>query len=311
MADDLLTISDLVADALDISDAEVTDLLRDAPFFAALPVVGSSNGDTHKYAKETGAPVVGFRAPNAGRDFDHSEDSIATVTLKVLDFSWAVDKAVADRWRKGGAPALIAREGRRHIRSAFFHAEQQYIQGVNADSGGFVGFEDNAQLNALSDEMTHNGGGTGGGSVYTSVYLVREGEDDCAGVMIEDNPIELGDTIVQNMQDGSNQNYPAYYTPGCSWVGLQIGGARSVARICNIDAGANSVDDDMIYEAMSLFPAGRPPTRILMGRRSKKQLRASRTATNATGAPAPMPTEVEGVPITTVESISLTEAEVV
>lgn len=310
MADDILTISDHVADALDLSDAEVSDLLRDAPFFARLPVVMSSNGDTHKYAKETGAPVVGFRAENAGRDFDHSADTIVTVTLKILDFSWAVDKAVADAWRQGGAQALVAREGRRHLRSAFFTAEQQYINGVGADAAGFAGLADNAQLDAVADAMVVDAGGSTA-DVNTSIYLIREGEDDCAGVM-KGEGIELGETIVQDMLDGSSQHFPAYYTPGCSWIGLQIGAAKSVCRICNVndtDSGKDATDD-LIYKGIEQFPAGRPPTVILMNRQSLRQLRGNRTATNATGTPAPPPTDVYGIPIQLVESIGNTEAVV-
>jgi hypothetical protein len=47
---------------------------------------------------------------------------------------------------------------------------------------------------------------------------------------------------------------------------------------------------------------------MFMTRRSRGQLRNSRTATNATGAPAPMPTEVGGVPIEVTDSLSNVEA---
>ena len=138
--------------------------------------------------------------------------------------------------------------------------------------------------------MVIGAGGTGGN--HTSVYLVRAGMDDVSGVMIEDNPVELGETVVQNATDGDGKNYPAYYTPGCSWIGLQIGSARSVGRICNLDDVANKLDDDLIYQALEPFPSERPPNVILMNRQSLRQLRASRTATNATGAPAPLPNGV-------------------
>jgi hypothetical protein len=45
-----------------------------------------------------------------------------------------------------------------------------------------------------------------------------------------------------------------------------------------------------------------------MNRRSLSQLRKSRTATNATGTPAPIPREVEGIPIIVTEALSSTEA---
>jgi len=45
-----------------------------------------------------------------------------------------------------------------------------------------------------------------------------------------------------------------------------------------------------------------------MNRRSLKQLQVSRTATNATGAPAPFPQESFGVPIIVTDAILSTEA---
>lgn len=308
MADDLLTVSDLVADALDLSPAQVTDLSNSAPLFMNLPVTPSSNGTTHRYAKETGAPVVGFRAENAGRDFSHSADQVVSVTLRILDFSWLVDKAVADAWRRGGAAAKIAREGFRHLRAAFFAAEQQYIYGTGNAASGFAGLTDNAQFNQLSDAMVVNTTGTTA-NTGSSCWLIRAGEDAISGVMIENNPIDLGETVVINALDGSGNNFPAYYTPGCAWIGLQIGGAFDAVRICNLteDSG-KGLTDALIYEALSRFPGGRVPTHILCNRRSLRQLRNSRTATNATGAPAPVPREVEGIPILTLESIRSNEA---
>ena len=308
MADDLLTVADFLADKLDVADVEVSDLLNDAPFFAGLPVVESSNGTTHKYPKETGAPVVGFRAENAGRDLDHSEDGLVTVNLKILDFSWGVDKAVADAWMRGGPEALIAREGRRHIRAAMYKGEEQYIQGTDAEASGFSGFADATGLDALADEMVLDAGGTGS-NIFTSVYAVREGEDDVVGVVNgEGDGMMLGETIVQSFTDGSGKSYPAYYTPGCTWLGLQIGGARSVGRIANLNDTDAPLTDDLIYQLLELFPSSRQPTKLLMNRQSLRQLRASRTATNVTGAPAPRPTEVDGIPIQSVESISKIEA---
>lgn len=309
MANDLLTVADHLADGLDISNAEVSDLLNKAPFLARLPVTTSSNGTVHKYTKETGAPVVGFRAENAGRDFDHSVDTLVTVNLKILDFGWQVDKAVADAWRKGGRNALIAREGRRHLREAFFVAEQQYLNGtVGGLADGFAGFADSSGLDGLADEMVVNAGGT---TINTasSVYFVRLGEDDVTGVMIDGNSLELGSTVVQNAIDGTGKNYPVYYTPGCSWLGIQIGGARSIGRICNLteDSG-KGLTDDLIYSMLERFPVGMEPNLAICTRRSREQLRKSRTATNATGAPAPIPMEVAGIPLLTTDALSNTEA---
>ena len=306
MANDYLGVADLLADALDLSGAEVSELKEAAPLVSRLPAVISSNGDTHKYSKYTQAPVVGFRSENDGREFDHSVDSIVTVTLKILDFSWQVDKAVADAWRMGGPAGLIAREGMRHMQSALFMFEKQLIRGTNAASAGFNGFEDSSYLDAVADEMVINAGGTTA-NTGSSCYLLRVGETEVASV-IKGGGIELGDTIVQSVA-GSTGFYPAYYTPGCTWVAGQQGGKYSIARIANLTADSGKgLTDDLIFEAMKAFPAGMGPNLIVTNQRSAEQLRASRTATNVTGAPAPPVMEVEGVPFITTDAIVETEA---
>src|SRR3954471_23886657 len=129
MADDLHAIADLLADAFDLAEIEVSNLLKASPLIEALFMEPSSNGTTHKYPVETGAPVVGFRAENAGRDMDSSDDTITTISLKILDFTWQVDQAVANAWRKG-REKYVAREGMRSLAAAFMAFEKQVINGT-------------------------------------------------------------------------------------------------------------------------------------------------------------------------------------
>lgn len=311
MADSYLSMSDLVADALDLSDAEVTDLTQAVPLVDMLQLERSSNGETHKYSKETGAPTVGFRAPNTGREFSKSADTLVTVTLKVLDFSWAVDKAVADIWRKGGKEALIAREGLRHLKQAMVKYEKQLIYGTNAthgDTAGFTGMVNASTVDAIADPMVVNAGGTTA-NTGSSLWALALGPNDVMGVVNGDGEFEIGDTTVQDFQDGDGKHYPAYYTPACTWLGLQVGSAYSMGRICNLTADSGKgLTDDLISELLSRFPITHKPTALFCNRRSLKQLQQSRTATNPTGAPAPFPDSAFGVPLITLESIVNTEA---
>jgi len=312
MADDILASTDNVADALDLSGAEISNLLNGAPLVARLPAIESSNGTTHKYINETGAPTVGWRAENTGREFDHSTDTVVTETLTIMDFSWGVDKAVADAWRRGGPEALIAREGARHLRAALYAYEVQLINGTVTQNGGsasgFAGLCDEATLDKTGDTMVTDAGGTTA-TTGSSVWLMNVGDLGVQAVYKGDgDPLELGETIVQDFCE-ADAHYPIYYTPACAWLGIQIGGAYTVGRICNLteDAGCG-LTDDLIYESLANFPADRNPNLIVMNRRSMRQLRDSRTATNATGAPAPRPTEVDGIPIIVTDAISNVEA---
>ena len=154
------------------------------------------------------------------------------------------------------------------------------------------------------------------GSDQTSCYLIRSGDDDCAIIMGNDGEITVGETIIQNVYPASNStnSHAAYYTPVGSYAGFQLGGTYSASRIANIECATltatNAFTDDDIYGSLSLFPASRQPNLIVMNRNALRLLRNSRTAVNATGAPAPRPTEVEGIPIIVTDAITSTESAV-
>lgn len=312
MADSFLTLADLVkVNDQNLADIEVSDLLDDAPLLAALAADFASNGTDHKYLKETGAPVVGFRAPNTGRENTKSADTLVTINLKILDASTTVDKALADAYQRGGPEAYVGREARRHLRAAFFHAEKQFINGTGNEADGFTGMADAATVDGLADAMVIDAGGT---TINTasSVWLIRTNDmgTDVSAITGREGQIMIGDTIVQAIQDTVNGGrFSAYYTPIEGWLGLQVGSAFSIARIVNLteDAG-KGLTDDLIYQALAAFPASRQPNVIAMSRRSLRQLRESRTATNVTGAPAPRPTDVDGIPILSTDAIVNTEA---
>jgi hypothetical protein len=308
MADAFLGLTDLAkVNDLNNNDYGISDLLDEAPVIARL-AAEETDGDTHKYLKQTGAPVVGFRAVNDGRENTKSADTEVTVTLKLLDCSFVVDKAIADQFRKG-AGAYVSREAARHLRSGFSTAEKQifYGTGTGGDAAGYAGLADNAGLNGLADAMVNGNGGVAA-NVQTSVWAIRTGNDlrDMALVAGMDGNIKIDETISQFI-DGATGRYPVYATPIFAWLGVQVGGAFSIARLCNIDATA-TLDDDGLADLITLFPANRGPNLFVMNRTSMGQLRASRTATNDNGRPAPFPTDAHGIDIVVTDSINSTEA---
>jgi hypothetical protein len=296
-----------------LADLDVTDLLQDAPLMQVLFAQAASNGTLHKYLKLTTASSAAFRAANAGLNKTNSADTLVTDTLKILDGSFPVDVALAQE-AKNGKDAYLLMELMRTMKTIFSEAEKQVIYGVGNDSGGFAGLSDNAQLDALADAMVIGAGGTTAVK-QTSVFLLRSGKDDVSYILGNDGNIVVDEDpqiVPWVATAGAAPTYPAYYTAVNGYSGFQIGGAFSAARIANVNAtdnaGANTLTDDLIYDALSLFPAARQPNMIVMNRQSLKMLRASRTAVNTTGAPAPRPTEVEGIPIIVTDSINSIEA---
>lgn len=306
MPDTFQTLAELaVINDQNARDLGVSDIFNDAPVLRALAATVASNGTTHKYIKEAGAPTVGFRAVNAGRDNSVSDDELVSVDLKILDASFAVDKALADAYTKGGPEAYIAREARRHLRAAFAKFESQVLYG--ADSDGFDGIVD--ALDVIADQMVITAGGTTQ-STGSSVFAIRTNADetDCMAVLGQSGQIAIDETVVQRVTGSNSKVLPMYFTPITGWTGLQIGGSKSVARLANLteDSG-KGLTDARLAELLSLFPAGRLPNFFAMSRRSLFQLQSSRTATNATGAPSPIPTDAFGIPIIVSEQVLITE----
>lgn len=307
MADDLMTLADLATlNDQNAADMGATDIFNAAPLLSVLHATTASNGTTHQYIKETGAPVVGFRAANTGRDHSKSADQLVTITLKILDATFHKDKAIADAYMKGGAPALMAREAKRHLRAGLRKAEEQLING--ADVAGFSGMKD--ELNALAHAMVISAGGSAVGA-QSSVYAVRTTSDEanvCA-VMGQNGNITIGEFHEQAIADSTGKLFDAYVQSILAWLGMQIGGVKSMARLAN--AGADgALNDSKMSDLFELFPEEAPPTHFVMNMANLGRLRKSRTATNATGAEAPYPTEWNGIPIITTSSILSTEAVV-
>lgn len=307
MADSLLTLADLQKiNDMNVADVDISDILDYAPLFRSLAAGESSNGTQHKYLKETTAPTVGFRAINDGRDHSKSGDTLVTIDLKILDASFHVDKQGAESDGRG-VDYIMQREARRHLKAAFKQAELQMINGTDNDADGFTGLVDASTINHSDDAMVHDAGGT---TDLTSVYFFITNNDETDVQLITNGNIEMGEYFEQ-FAAGATGHYPALWMEIAGWLGLQIGSAVSVGRIANIDAGSNTVDDDLLSHGLELFPEDRQPNLIVMNKRSLGQLQRSRTATNATGAPAPRPTEYEGIPIISTASVLNTETQLV
>ena len=308
MAESFNTLAGLVQfNDKNLADLDISDLLDDAPLLQVLNAMPASNGTEHKYLKQTLASSAAFRAALAGLDKTTSQDTLVTDTLAILDGSFHADVALAQA-AKNGIDDYLRRELVRTMKQVFSVAEKQVIYGVGNDATGFAGLHDNAQLSSITTMCIAAGTAGSTGSSQTSVYILRSGDNDCSFIMGNDGNIVVDEdpTIVPWIATaGASPTYPAYYVGVNGYSGFQIGGAYSAARICNIET---ALDDDDIYAALALFPASRQPNLIVMNRTSLRLLRASRTAVNATGAPAPRPTDVEGIPIVVTDSVLSTEA---
>lgn len=305
MADAYLTTANVAEFNRTDLDILVSDILDEAPVLARL-AARTCREITHVYTKATANPTVGFRSVNDGIENKKGTYSKVTVNLGLLDASFAVDigAALSD---ERGLDHIMGIEAQAHLRQAMFEVESQIFYGTSNDAGGFNGFADLSNLNQIADAQVVNAGGTTA-STGSSVFLIRTGPADVEVLWGQQGVITIGDRqIVERAGSGSGR-FGAYYHNITGWCGMASKSVYSVVRIANLteDSG-KGLTDDLIAQALSKFPAGRGPTFMAMNRRSLRQLQQSRTATNATGAPASFPVEAFGVQIITSDAILSTE----
>ena len=272
---------------------------------------------TYRTLVRTSLPDVGFRAINVGRERKSPGLEARIVECKVFDASWEIDKAAATGtdW---GMEAAFNLQRSAHIQAEMKAVAEQVWYGTAADSNGFVG------LTSLADDLAEDTVVNAGGSTAntgSSVFLVKLGTDAVSFAWGNDGLIEASPIRPETLyEDGDvKRKFPGYVQDIGGWVGLQTTNQASVVRIANLTADSgNGLDDDLLYTALERFHDlnGSNPDAIFMGVRSTMQLRQSRVATNATGAPAPLTYEVGGInnipiPVYVTSAISKTEPLVV
>ncbi len=292
-----------------LAEFDVTDLLQDAPFLKRCYAQPASQNTLHEYLKKTVAAGAAFRSLNAGVANAASKDLLVQVTLAILDASFNRDKAAAIAYRKG-KDAYMARELAASLQAHMATAEAQLINGTDADASGFYGLINNPAIDHIGDEMVIDATGTSAGVFQSSVYLIRDGENEVSIVAGQDGNIDISDVFEFQKTDPNDitKTITALGINALGWLGLQFGSSRSVARIANItDETGKGLTDSLLSRAFELFPATRPPTMILMHRKARGQLQRSRTAFNESGREVPIPTEYEGVPIVVSDGVDSEE----
>lgn len=243
-------------------------------------------------------PTTGFRNFNEGTASTKGEAENVLVGCYPLNPRWSVDEMLA-KAHEDGPEAAITFEAQAHMESAMQTVARQFYYGrssnVNADAKAYPGL-----LQAVDTSMEVDAGGS---TEVTDVWAVKWGLQAVHWVFGQGGNFELSDIDRRDVSDGEN-SYTALHQELQTHIGLQVGHKFAIGRIKNVgtDAG-KGLTDDLLADLIAKFPVGMEPDVILSNRRSTSQLQKSRTATNATGAPAPRPTEYDGYPFVTTDSI--------
>jgi len=317
MADSPLTMLDIakrnghdaiagIIDEVSVSHPEVSGQMFVGSSLVQVPGVGAARtimGRQYKTLIRTGLPSVGFRNANDGTDATKSSHEERLVETYIMSPNWWADKAVADS-SEDGWESVMAEEADAHLEGAISTLGSQFYYG-RANGG------DTAGSPGLMDvyDSTNMEVDAGGSTALSSVWFVKFGPKYVQWVFGQGGAMSPTDVTLQRVTGSNSKELTAYFQEMTLYPGLQCKSLRASCRIKNLgtDAG-KGLTDDLLGSALSKYTPGIRPDAIFMTTRSREQLRASRTATNTTGLPAPTPDNFEGIPIAVTGSITESES---
>lgn len=251
---------------------------------------------TYKALVRTGNPTVGFRRANEG-----VPDSKATFVEKhfqthAFDHQVKIDKLLRDETGEQGFGALMEQHQAGALEGAFDLFSGQLYYGNPELDKGFPGL-----ILQYSADTAHEVDATGSANRYSVWGLSTKPGN--SGVVFgggRASGIDQGPWELKDVQDANGNTFQAF----CSWlygnVGFELVNKHAAMRIKNLsntDAG-KGLTDALLNQLWTKALRNKTPfDTLFMPPEAVEQLRAARTATNPTGAPAPRPTDWNGIPI--------------
>jgi len=303
MAYQYLTALDLAK--VNGSDKEVgliEENLNAAPEFAMFPAVVKA-GLAFKTLIRTALPAGAFRKVNEGSEPTKSAYANKLVECAYYDGQMEMDVAAAEMDEEGPDHALTL-EADGHMQAYLQTVGKQvwYGTGTGGDSDGFPGAVQVVDSSLVTD-ATGTTANTG-----SSVYGIKLGDKFVRLVFGRNRVVGVGDWRKQTITRSSKE-MTAWKNSLEGWIGCQWINKYAISRIKKLTAdNAKGLTDALLGAHLAKLPVGAKPDFWFMTQRSREQLRASRTATTPTGAPAPLPTDAFGIPIVVTDSILNTEA---
>lgn len=298
-----LTLLDLAArTGSDALVGLIEDVTTSAPEFRQV-LARPMPGTTYKLTRRTALPTAAFR--DANPDSVASTKSTYVQDLKqmyFLDCQLEVDEAIVkgDDRQIGD---ILSDEAAGALEASFNLLGSQFYYGTAADAKGFAGLASQLSLDTVY---------AGGTSNTTSAYLVDISLQGVHFVVGRDGEIAMPEWMVQKVAAGNM----AYVSNISSYIGLNVGHSNAVYRVRGVDA-SNKLTDALGALLLSKVPSrisSKGTLRWFMNRTAAYTLQLSRSAVGqvdggARGLPAfaPMPTELQGIPIVLTDSLVNTE----
>ena len=299
-----LTLLDLAArTGSDALVGLIEDVTTSAPEFRSV-LARPMPGTSYKLTRRTALPTAAFRDANptslTGTKSTYVQD---LKQMYFLDCPLEVDEMIV----KGDSREIgdiLADEAVGALEGSFNLLGSQFYYGTSADQNGFAGLQSQLSVDSVF---------AGGTTNTTSAYLVDISLQGVHFVVGNDGAIELPEWMKQKVAAGNM----AWVSNLSSYIGLNVGHSNAVYRVRGINTGSNKLTDALGAQLVSNVPtriSSKGTLRWFMNRNAAYSLQVSRSAVGQVnagggGAPAfaPMPTELQGIPIVLTDSLVSTE----
>ncbi len=265
---------------------------------------GTMKGLMYKTRVLTDFPAAAFRDANEGVDPSVAVFENRVTEAFIFNPRGEVDAQVADADERG-AEVLIAEDMMVRLIGAFRQLARQFYYGRNTTYGGH-GKGNPGLIDGIPSANVVDADGTTN-STCSSVWLVKWGPTNLQWQIGNGGKFAMEEPRLGDARDSDGNLFTAWITEMRANVGLQlVNPVAALARIKKItEDDGKGLTDALLSKALGKL--SEPPDAIMMARRSWFQLQQSRTATNATGAEAPLPKDYQGVPILISDALSLKE----
>lgn len=217
--------------------SETNEILTDMLFMEGNLPTG------HRTSIRTGLPSVYWRLMNQGVSPSKSTTAQVDEQCGMLEAWSEVDKDLAEL--NGNVGAFRLSEARAFLEAMNQEMASTLFYGSAVNPEEFVGFA-NRYTSLSSDVNSENvlgAGGTGGGSVYSSVWLVGWGQESCHGIFPKGSKAgisheDLGLVTVETTAGIAGNRMRAYQDHWQWKNGLVVKDWRYAVRIPNVDTTA-------------------------------------------------------------------------
>lgn len=289
----------------------INEVIAAFPEVNAFPVE-TIVGSTMEVSVLKTLPTVQFRNANEGVTRSKPDFETRPFQTFILDAQVAVDVQGVLQASKDQA-RFLQNQAMPFMRAALQLISKQIVYGNNAanaalvsqDAKGFPGL-----INQYSADSSHEYDVTGTGATTSSVWFLQVAPDTMNITFGNAQSITMAaDWKEETVYDSNNKPFQAL----TNWIngrcGFLLKNKNSAVRIKNIGTAANkTLTDAIMYLGLQKCEElGMQPNLIIGSPRSFEQLRAARTATSPSGAPAPKIREWEGIPV--ISSINVRNTE--